>query len=224
MITLYEILEVSEKAYKVLAKRYHPDLQETANKEKAEIKMKEINEAYEILSDDTKRKAYDETLARKREEEKAKVIAKEKQWQAENIYANTQYRNVTSQNRPIYTQTNQQNVNDAIRRKQYEEELRQQQNAMRKNMQQAYENAYYDYLRSLGFKIKEGWTWEKTKALLMTIVIIVGIVMLLWVIPPTHDMLVNFYETNILIKIIVDIILGIVNAIIELITGAFKKT
>ena len=27
-ITLYEVLEVSENAYKVLAKKYHPDLQE----------------------------------------------------------------------------------------------------------------------------------------------------------------------------------------------------
>ena len=52
MKTLYEILEVSEtaskeiieKAYKTLAKKYHPDLQETADKEKAEEMMKKINE------------------------------------------------------------------------------------------------------------------------------------------------------------------------------------
>ena len=57
MKTLYEVLEVSEKAskeviekaYKVLVKKYHPDLQDASNKEEADKKMKEINEAYSIL-------------------------------------------------------------------------------------------------------------------------------------------------------------------------------
>ena len=66
MSNLYEILEVSEKAskeviekvYRVLAKKYHPDLQKDGNKENVEEKMKQINEAYEILSDDENRKQY----------------------------------------------------------------------------------------------------------------------------------------------------------------------
>lgn len=72
----YEILEVSknasqeiiEKAYKVLAKKYHPDLQEEQNKKIAEEKMKLINEAYEILSNDNKRKEYDIELENEKEE------------------------------------------------------------------------------------------------------------------------------------------------------------
>ena len=63
MSNLYEILEVSnkaskeviDKAYHVLAKKYHPDLQ--ANDEQrriAEEKMKKINEAYDILSNEQK--------------------------------------------------------------------------------------------------------------------------------------------------------------------------
>ena len=35
MSNLYEILEVSEKAYRVLAKKYHPDLQEESQKQEA---------------------------------------------------------------------------------------------------------------------------------------------------------------------------------------------
>ena len=70
METLYDILEVSrkaskeviEKAYKTLAKKYHPDLQTAENKEIAEKRMKEINEAYDVLSDEQKRKEYDEKL------------------------------------------------------------------------------------------------------------------------------------------------------------------
>ena len=63
--SLYETLEVSpnatsdeiKKSYRRLARKYHPDI----NKEKdAEEKFKEINAAYEILSDEQKRKQYDQ--------------------------------------------------------------------------------------------------------------------------------------------------------------------
>ena len=68
MENLYEILEVSknaskeviEKAYKVLVKRYHPDVAQ--DKHLADKKMKSINNAYAILSDDDKRKEYDNML------------------------------------------------------------------------------------------------------------------------------------------------------------------
>lgn len=62
---LYEILGVPEnadkaeikKAYKKLAKEYHPDRNKSAD---ATEKMKEINKAYSILEDDEKRALYDE--------------------------------------------------------------------------------------------------------------------------------------------------------------------
>lgn len=61
----YEILGVKKdasngeikKAYRKLVKKYHPDV----NKEQdAEEKFKEVQEAYEILSDESKRSAYDQ--------------------------------------------------------------------------------------------------------------------------------------------------------------------
>ncbi len=63
----YEVLGVSKnatdeelkKAYRKLAKQYHPDANPD-NKEEAEKKFKELNEAYEVLSDSQKRRMYDQ--------------------------------------------------------------------------------------------------------------------------------------------------------------------
>ncbi|MBZ2175440.1 J domain-containing protein [Schnuerera sp. xch1] len=46
-----------KKAYRKLAKKYHPDLH--PNDERAQEKFKEVNEAYEVLGDENKRKQYD---------------------------------------------------------------------------------------------------------------------------------------------------------------------
>ena len=62
----YEVLGVSrtaseeeiKKSFRKLARQYHPDVAKT--KKGAEEKFKEINEAYEVLSDPAKRKQYDE--------------------------------------------------------------------------------------------------------------------------------------------------------------------
>jgi len=50
--------EEIKKAFRKLAREFHPDV--AKDKKKAEEKFKEINEAYEVLSDDAKRKKYDE--------------------------------------------------------------------------------------------------------------------------------------------------------------------
>ena len=62
----YEVLGVSKgasedeikKAYRKLAKQYHPDLH--PGDQQAEAKFKEVNEAYEVLSDKDKRSKYDQ--------------------------------------------------------------------------------------------------------------------------------------------------------------------
>lgn len=48
--------EEIKKAYRRLARQYHPDLNKAAD---AEARFKEINEAYEVLSDEQRRSAYD---------------------------------------------------------------------------------------------------------------------------------------------------------------------
>ncbi len=64
----YEVLGVPrtasaeeiKKAYRKLARKYHPDLHTSAGKAEAEGKFKEINEANEVLGDPKKRAKYDQ--------------------------------------------------------------------------------------------------------------------------------------------------------------------
>ena len=62
----YEVLELSKgasedeikKAYRRLAKKYHPDM--NPGDKEAEVKFKEVNEAYDVLSDSDKKAKYDQ--------------------------------------------------------------------------------------------------------------------------------------------------------------------
>jgi curved DNA-binding protein len=65
-IDYYKVLEIDKsatesdikKAYRKLARKYHPDV--NPNNEAAKVKFQEINEAHEVLSDTEKRKKYDQ--------------------------------------------------------------------------------------------------------------------------------------------------------------------
>jgi len=67
----YEVLEVKQddtlkdikKAYRRLAVLHHPD-RNLGNKEGATVRFREVNEAYQVLSDDALRKEYDASLRR----------------------------------------------------------------------------------------------------------------------------------------------------------------
>ena len=70
MENYYELLEVSKnasdevisKVFKYHIKKNHPDLFSEKEKIQAEIKVKKLNEAYEVLSNSEKRKEYDKML------------------------------------------------------------------------------------------------------------------------------------------------------------------
>lgn len=220
MKTLYEILEVSEnaskeiveKAYKVLAKKYHPDLQEEGDKQEAEKKMKQINEAYEVLSDEEKRKEYDLKLTQERSKE-------EVQKQSQTEYYQNQY------TQPYQTQPmSEKEYREALKR-QYQErrEEQERQRQMQEQYEQRYQQAYEGYLRSLGYKIKYKWTWKRFRDLMITIFIIIAICTILWFFPPTNKLIMDFYNSNSIIQAVIETIGNVFKGIWNGICAVFQK-
>lgn len=210
METLYDILEVSrkaskeviEKAYKTLAKKYHPDLQTPENKAIAEEKMKKINEAYSILSDESKRQEYDEKLEQIDEQNKVQNNPQANHYES------------TSNN----TKVNQQFENW---KKAYASLSRREQIKLKRKIEreanEEYRKRYEEYFRSLGYKVKHKRTFKDYLSMFITIITLVLIFLILWWIPASHSWMVKMYNENIAIQIIVNIIIGIFGGIAKFI-------
>lgn len=196
MSNLYEILEVSEKAskevidkaYHVLAKKYHPDLQQGEAKQKAEEKMKQINAAYEILGNDEKRKDYDAKLEAKRLEE----------------------RQISEQRKQEEIQYKQEQKQQTINEEDYKYNNAKK---LQEEMNRAYANAYNNYLRSLGYKVREPWTFKKFINLLKVLGILAIAILIIWIFPPTHKMLVDLYTNNNVIKAIINVLGNVIQGL-----------
>lgn len=218
MKNFYEILEVDkkasfeviDKAYKVLAKKYHPDMHPEEKKQWAEEHFKEISEAYETLSNEEKRSAYNQELDSsvvdysKKYEELCKQqeilkqeleILRNQKMQAQTSYARqTQAPSSTyAQNQYHPNQTYQQNVAP--------------QPDLNEIRQEEFNRAYHSILQSLGYTFRQKRTFKDFLALLITLAILVFLFFLLWHIPFTKAYLIAFYENNSIIKGIVDLFL-----------------
>lgn len=241
MKNYYELLEVSEKAsqevikkaYTTLVKKYHPDLQPDSEKKAAEEKIKEINEAYEVLSDSVKRESYDRKLqAEKIKVEQAKYSKTNVQNQTSNMYNNQQnnFSNnsfVNYQKRIIHTpHINNNDYNSDFNnnfQKQYNNIMNEvYQNAYNTAYNNAYNQAYINNLKNMGFDIQyERPFREKIKiafSTIMGILFFILICFILWHIPFIKNYCVNLYNENQVIKIIVDIL----NSLITNIFSVFK--
>jgi DnaJ-class molecular chaperone len=54
--------EVIERAFKALTRKYHPDRASDSDRTSANRRMQRLNEAYEVLRDPERRRAYDAEL------------------------------------------------------------------------------------------------------------------------------------------------------------------
>ena len=232
MKNYYELLEVSEKAsqevikkaYITLVKKYHPDLQPDGEKKAAEEKIKEINEAYAVLSDKIKREIYD----RKLHAEKAKTENNnysnvnpnsQKRTNNTNTYQNNSSKSNQSENnkkqtrkRVIHNPSMNNNFNDA--QNDYNNIVNEiYHNAYNDAYNSAYNQAYINNLKNMGFDIQyERPFKEKVKitfASICGLLVFALICFILWHIPFIKNYLLDIYNSNSIIKILVDIIINI---------------
>ncbi len=206
MKNYYEILEVDrkaspeviDKAYKTLAKKYHPDLQDENNKNIYAEKMKEINEAYDVLSNDYKKTTYDEQLENSliSKSEYEKVIR-------ENSILKHQLEKEETQPHQVQRQKEVQDTNTITNMsRMLNSTIRQAYNDAYNN---AYKDAYVNDLKSRGYKIKYKHDLKYYFKLIIYIAIIVLIGILIYQIPPVKSYFTSLYNGNVYFKAIVDI-------------------
>ena len=221
MINYYEVLEVSEKAskeviekaYKALAKKYHPDLNPD-NKKEAELKMIELNEAYEVLIDDDKRANFDSVLAKKREIEKRRETYSKNSSENSNVENNNNSinndHNVISYSNSYYTDqddnffVNTRNMDNKTKKK------------LQEKLQERYLEAYDAYLRERGYKLKYRWTFKRVMQVALVIIVSIIVFTILFFIPPIHEFCMDLYENNFVIKFIVDMVIALFNSIFSI--------
>ena len=221
MKNYYEILEINEKAsqeiiekvYKVLVKKYHPDLQETAEaKAKCEEKIKEINEAYDILSNSEKRAEYDAKLEQEKKEKEFKAQASTNT-RPQNNYNNVQQTytrpNTSTQpnyaSDPIYETIQRQAQEQA--ENQYREQLnreRQYQQDYQNAINQAYHDAYIQDLKNRGYKIRYKKTKKDYLRSLIALLITIGILALIFQLPFVKNYFTDLYNNNSAFKGFID--------------------
>ncbi len=205
----YEILEVDknaspeiiEKAYKTLAKKYHPDLQEDNFKKDSEIKMQLINEAYETLSDPEKKKNYDISLSETTisEDDISSILEENKELHRKiNNFENERKNINNSDNDEILYYNNNENINSID----YEQELQ-------RAREKAYHDAYIQDLKNRGYRIKYKKTPKEHFKNFFALLITILILFLLWQIPFIQNFFKNMYYENAIVKILVDTILGL---------------
>lgn len=244
MKNYYELLEVSEKAspevikkaYITLVKKYHPDLQPDDEKKSAEDKIKEINEAYEVLSDKAKKESYDRKLQMQRVKEEHYNTSSNSQNTSNNTYKNTNrtpnsnnkknnYSKPNPQKRVIHKPTMNENFDDFGDFNNFQNDYNNIMNEVYNNAyneayNNAYNQAYINNLKNMGYEIRyERPFKEKLKiafASFCGILLVIFIGFILWHIPFIKNYFINLYNNNVIFKIIVDLISNIIESFLAL--------
>ena len=225
----YEILEVDrnaspeiiDKAYKTLAKKYHPDLQDEIHKKEAEETFKIINEAYQILSDPNQRALYDQKIEDTiisqdkydemyRQNEALKDRLNNLQ---QNLYHNTDSQNVNPVNPNAHinyhtTPNDTQNAYQNAQAEQYKRNL-EYEKQVNQARQQAYHDAYIQDLKNRGYKIRYKKSFSDYVKSLIALVIVILILFLIFQLPFVKNYFMELYHTNAVFRVIGNIFINL---------------
>ena len=219
----YEILEVDinaspeiiEKAYKTLAKKYHPDLQDDIHKKEAEETFKIINEAYQTLSDPEQRDLYDQKIENT-------IISQDKydeMYHQNQILKNKlndlqqhMHNNTYSQNVNHNTNINNSSINteNFYQNEPYKKNLQYEQQ-VNEARQQAYYDAYVQDLKNRGYKIRYKKSFSDYMKTFIAIALVLFILFLLWQIPFIKNYFIELYNTNPVFNVIGKILINLFN-------------
>ena len=210
MKNYYEILEVNKKAsqetiskvYKFLAKKYHPDAN-PENKQEAEEKFKEISEAYEILSNEEKRKQYDLELQDYEASASPQTVSAEDFLKLSNYCKELEnaLKNSSSQDKKFtYNYSSAENTSSQYQSADdeyaYRAEEQAREQAYHDAVDRAYHDAYINSLKNMGYKVKYKKTFkEQFKnfiAIVLSIVVTILIIKTALNIPAVKENLLIF--------------------------------
>ncbi len=223
MKTYYDILEISKyasdevlnRAHKVLIKKYHPDLESDQKlKKEKEEHIKKINEAYETLSDESKRKEYDLKVFGSQDHSKFKNTNNSEdnivdQKRADEIYVENQERIIEEEYQKILDKE----LEEAQSRIDAEEK------SIRENLQR-YER---EYLKSLGYKAYEPINWKRLFLVILTVIIILFLIFLIYILPPVKNKINAEIDSKSALGTLFGLIKGIYTAIGSIFTNIFRK-
>lgn len=246
MVTIYDLLEVDEKASKEeIEKAYQKLILEYAQdpkltpKENAdnELILNKVKIAYEILMNDEKRAMYDKELSKKKAEELIKNISVNRE---ESIDETKEQENTSNLNKNSYeyndedyNDDNEENLEEdqeiTLSKEEQKRLQKAAQNEFKANLRKAqkaeeeynkaYNEAYNNYMRKMGYKVKEPITLKRIMNVVIFIIATIIVCLIAWVIPPIRNLLINLYNENIIIKSLVDI----VGIIFKSIIGIFSE-
>lgn len=176
MKNFYEILEVNpnasyeviEKAYRVLAKKYHPDSWPSNKSYWAEDRFKEITEAYQILSDAELRRNYDIEIGI-------------------NNSFESKYNDLYQEHQNL-----KQEVNNMKIKNRSDEYINNAKTDENKNIHQSYFKRYASTISSLIYNETKKDPEERSrdlKALILTIIIIAILIFVVWKVPFLHNLI-----------------------------------
>ncbi len=188
--------EIIEKAYKILAKKYHPDLQEEKNKKQAEEILKEINEAYEVLSNPEKKKEYNLFLENQKQQNESLNSKVER--------TDSSIRNNPSNSTSVSKEELLLKQQELLRQQKLQQLQREKELAYQEQLQQARQKAYYDaYIQDLknrGYKIRYKKTFKDYIRILVTIIVVAAVLYVLWQLPFVQNYFMNLFQQNELLQ------------------------